>query len=179
MKSNNIVFIAKSIDGFIAKEDGNIDWLNAIPNPDNDDMGTTAFFNRIDAIVMGRKTYEIVLSFGIDWPYKKPVFVLSNTLTTIPDDLVDKISIIKGSPSEITELLNAKGFYEIYIDGGTTIQNYLQADLIDEMIITTIPIVLGGGIPLFGKLKSPLHFTHEQSNVFLNEVVQNAYKRKR
>ncbi len=81
---SNIVFIATSLDGYIADKQGDLDWLQAIPNPDSDDMGYNAHIDRIDALVMGRNTMDMVLSFGIDWPYSKPVYVLSNTLSEVP-----------------------------------------------------------------------------------------------
>lgn len=172
------VFIASSIDGYIADKNNGLEWLNAVPNPDNIDMGTTDFFNKIDAIVMGRNTFEVVCNFDIEWPYKVPVFVLSNTLQNIPNKFAGKAELIKGSPEQIVEKLNHKGLSKLYIDGGKTIQSFLKADLIDELIITIIPILLGGGSPLFGNLKKPIEFEHVKTEVFLNAIVQNAYKRK-
>ena len=90
---SNIVYIATSIDGYIAKKDGGLDWLNEVPNPDKSDFGFSNFMDSIDAIIMGRNTFEIVLSFG-EWPYNKPVFVLSNTLKTVPDNLKNKAEIL-------------------------------------------------------------------------------------
>jgi dihydrofolate reductase len=88
MENKNLVFIAKSLDGYIADKDGGIDWLHSIPNPDQIDMGYNKFIDRIDAIVMGRKTYETVCGFDIPWPYTKPVFVVSNTLKEVPEKLI-------------------------------------------------------------------------------------------
>lgn len=174
----NSVFIATSIDGYIADKNGDLDWLNCIPNPDNVDMGMTAFFNSIDAIVMGRNTFEVVCSFDIEWPYAVPVFVLSKSLHTISEIYSNKAQIIKGSPIEITKKLTELGYKKLYIDGGKTIQSFLYAEIIDEMIITTIPILLGGGSSLFGNLDNPLEFEHVKSEVFLNAIVQNTYRRK-
>jgi len=179
MKRKNIVFIAKSLDGYIAGKNGEIDWLNSIPNPENIDMGFVKLMERIDAIVMGRKTFELVCSFGGEWPYSRPLFVLSRTLESIPEKFQDKAELVKGSISEVLEILHQKGHDQLYIDGGTTIQSFLSEDLIDEMIITTIPILLGGGIPLFGALQQSMLFEHMESHVFLNQLVQNHYKRKR
>lgn len=81
MRKKNSVFIATSLDGFIADKNGRIDWLHSIPNPENDDMGYVKFEEKIDALVIGRGTFETVLGFDVDWPYHKPVFVLSNKLT--------------------------------------------------------------------------------------------------
>ena len=179
MNKKNIVFIAKSLDGFIAGKNGELDWLHSIPNPENDDMGYKRLMDDIDAIIMGRTTFETVCGFGIEWPYTKHVFVLSNTLKTVPDSLVGKVTLLKGTPQEILNNINEKRFFKLYIDGGSTIQNFLKEDLIDELRITTIPILLGGGFPLFGDLVKPLDFEHIESHLFLNQVVQNHYKRKR
>jgi len=90
----NYVYIATSLDGYIAKPNGTLDWLNNIPNPDKSDYGYSDFIKHIDAIVMGKNTYQKVLSFG-KWPYNKPVFILSNSLKEIPKNLIGRAKIIK------------------------------------------------------------------------------------
>lgn len=175
----NSVFIATSIDGYIADKNGGIDWLHSIPNPNNDDMGYVEFTSNIDALVMGRTTFETVCSFDVDWPYDKPVFVLSNTLVEIPESHREKAFLIKGTLSEIIGQINKKGYNRLYIDGGSTIRNFLKADLIDEMTITIIPIVLGGGSPLFSELPNELKFELVKTKTYLNHITQNHYKRKR
>lgn len=175
----NIVFIAKSLDGYIADKNGGLDWLNAIPNPDKVDMGYTYLIESIDALIMGRITFNVVCDFDLDWPYVKPVFVLSNTLKSIPENLNGKVQIINGSLANVLQKIHSMGYKQLYVDGGATIQSFLREDLIDEMVITTIPILLGGGIPLFGDLPSPIDFTHKKSEVFLNAIVQDTYQRKR
>lgn len=179
MTKKNSVFIASSIDGYISDRNGEIDWLNTIPNPDMDDMGYTEFTNNIDALVMGRTTFETVCGFDVDWPYDKPVFVLSNKLNEIPESHKGKAFLIKGTLAEILEHVYEKGYHRLYIDGGTTIRNFLKADLIDEMIITSIPILLGGGSPLFIELPKEQRFKLIKSKTFLNQIVQNHYIRKR
>ncbi|SBS64460.1 dihydrofolate reductase family protein [Vibrio atlanticus] len=176
---SNIVFIGVSLDGYIADKQGSLDWLHAIPNPEGDDMGYNAHTDRINALVMGRNTMDMVLSFGIDWPYTKPVYVLSNTLTEVSKELEGKVFLMKGELTQIIEELNGKGMNNLYIDGGVTIQNFMKEDLIDELIISTIPVVLGGGSPLFGDLVSPLNFTLKGVNTYLDEIVQTHYLRKR
>ncbi|MCL6274929.1 dihydrofolate reductase family protein [Muricauda sp. 2012CJ35-5] len=179
MASKNIIFIARSLDGFIAGKNGELDWLESIPNPENVEMGFSDLMQEIDAIVMGRTTYETVLGFGIDWPYEKHVFVLSSTLKEIPENLIGKITILNGELSSILEQIRSQGFKVLYIDGGRTIQNFLKEDLIDELIISTIPILLGGGFPLFGKIDKPLNFDHVSSKVFLKQIVQDKYRRRK
>ena len=176
---SNIVFIASSLDGYIADKDGGLDWLKSIPNPDNLDMGWVNFIDRIDALVMGRKTFEKVCSFDCEWPYSKPVFVLSNSLKSIPEGYAEKAEPINGSLSEVIEKIHQRGHKHLYIDGGITVQSFLKEDLIDELIITIIPILLGGGTPLFGELSDQMEFEHVKTEVFLNAIVQNHYRRKK
>lgn len=177
MDKRNSVFIATSMDGYIADKNGKIDWLHAIPNPDKIDMGYSEFISRIDAIVMGRKTFETVCGFNIDWPYQKPVFVLSNTLSKLPEKLEDKAQFIKGSIKEILDKINGQGYTRLYIDGGTTIQSFLKEDLIDEMIITIIPTMLGAGTSLFADLPEKLDFECINTQIYLDKIVQNHYRR--
>lgn len=179
MSTKNTVFIATSLDGFIADKNGGIDWLHSIPNPENDDMGYTNFISTIDAIIMGRNTFETVCGFDIDWPYTKPVFVLSNSLSSIPSKYSAHAQLVKGSLTQILETIHKQGFYQLYIDGGTTIQNFLKEDLIDEMILTTIPVLLGSGTPLFAPLQKTLQFECSNSKIYLNKVVQSHFRRTR
>ena len=179
MNKKNSVFIATSLDGYIADKNGGIDWLNSLPNPDNDDMGYVEFTNGIDALVMGRTTFEMVLGFDVDWPYNKPVFVLSNKLKEIPESHKEKAFLVKGTLTEILDQIHKKGFYRLYIDGGTTIRSFLKEDLIDEMILTTIPILLGGGSSLFSELPNKLKFEMIRTKTYLNQITQNHYIRKK
>ncbi|WP_419834628.1 dihydrofolate reductase family protein [Endozoicomonas atrinae] len=174
---SNCVYIATSLDGFIADKNGGLDWLHSIPNPDGSDMGFADFMATIDALVMGRNTFETVLSFDGEWPYPKPVYVASNSLEIVPADVDDKASLIQGTPEEIITALNGRGLKNLYIDGGATIQQFLQCDLIDEMIITTIPVLLGEGIPLFAHLERPLEFEHLKTDVLLGSLVKSHYRR--
>jgi len=179
MDKKNVVYIGCSLDGFIADKDGGLDWLESIPNPKNSDMGYHSFMEGIDALIMGRKTFEMICSFEGEWPYSKPVFVLSTTLKRIPEALEGKVTMLQGSLAAIIETVNKKGYRRLYIDGGSTIQQFLIEDLIDELIITTIPVLLGGGVSLFSDLPKVLMFEHVKSTLFLDEIVQNHYKRKR
>lgn len=177
MENKNHVFIAASLDGFIADKDGGIDWLHSTPNPDNIDMGYTEFISKIDALVMGRTTFETVCSFEMDWPYDKPVFVLSNTLTEVPKKLKGKVHLVKGTLTEILEQIRQQGYHRLYIDGGKTVQSFLKEDLIDSMTITTIPVLLGGGSPLFAELSNKLDFECTESKVYLDKIVQSHFRR--
>lgn len=174
-----MVFIGASLDGYIADRNGGLNWLTAIPNPEQSDMGYTEFMAQVDALVMGRKTFETVCGFEGDWPYAKPIFIVSRTLDTIAEEYRDKAELVKGSLVQILEKIHNKGYHRLYIDGGVTIQNFLKEDLIDEITITTIPIVLGGGSALFSVLPKELEFTLVESKIFLNQLVQSHYRRKR
>jgi dihydrofolate reductase len=175
----NKVFIARSLDGYIADRKGGLDWLHMVPNPEHKDLGYEDFIKGIDAIVMGRVTFETVCSFDIEWPYDKPVFVLSRSMDLVPEKYRDKAELVNGSLPGILDQIHKKGHRRLYIDGGGTIQSFLREDLVDELIITTIPILLGGGSPLFGVLPKELEFEHVSSALYLDEVVQDTYRRKR
>jgi len=177
---SNTVYIATSIDGYIAREDGSMDWLMDLPNPDQSDYGFSVFLGKIDGIIMGRNSFEAVLEFN-EWPYTVPVpvFVLSNTLKELPPGLPVKVEILHGELKPMVESLRARGFNHLYIDGGKTIQGFLREDLIDEMIITRIPILLGAGIPLFSNSVPELRFEHVKTDVLNNMLVRSRYIRKR
>ena len=155
MIQKNKVFIATSLDGYIADSNGKIEWLLSIPNPENDDMGYNEFISQIDALIMGRNTFEVVCGFD-KWYYEKHVFVLSDSMTEIPVKFRDKASLVKGNLKDILAEIHEKGYHRLYIDGGKTIQSFLKEDLIHEMTITLIPYLLGGGISLFGDLSETL-----------------------
>ncbi len=171
----NYVYIAQSIDGYIADKEGKIDWLELIPS--DLDYGWDTFMDLIDAIIMGKNTYEKVLSFNIPWPYTRLVFVLSTTLTEVPKELEGKVELLQGTPQELLDSVRDKGFENIYIDGGNVIQSFLAEDLIDELIISTIPVCLGGGTHLFNNLPNRKLFKHVKTTVFGNTLVQSHYRK--
>lgn len=171
------VFIATSLDGYIARKDGNIDWLIAASNPeDPEDYGYKAFSDTVDCMVMGRGTMEIALSFEA-WPYEgKRVIVLSNTLTEVPAELMGKIELYSGSLVALAEKLQTEGCQRLYIDGGKTIQSFLNENLITDMIITQIPILIGEGLPLFGKTNRDIQLKHISTQSFPIGFVQSTYE---
>lgn len=172
----NYIYIAESLDGFIATSDGGVDWLHDLPNPEASDYGYTDFMQNIDAVVMGRNTFQVVLGFG-KWPYDKPVFVLSRTLQKVSEDLKDKVEIVSGDLRALIGKLHGQGYLNLYIDGGKAIQGFLAEDLIDELILTRIPILLGKGISLFGELKQSQKFTHKNTQIYNNALVKSTYVR--
>ncbi|MEQ8243133.1 dihydrofolate reductase family protein [Fulvivirga sp.] len=179
MNPKNSVFIATNLDGYIAGKNDSLAFLDTIPEINKIDTGYEAFTANIDALVMGRVTFEIVKGFGTEWPYKKPVFVLSNTMKVVSEEYKDKVFPISGSLTEVLHKIHEQGYHRLYIDGGKTIQSFLKEDLIDEMIITTIPILIGGGTPLFSDLAEQLEFECTKSIVFLDKIAQNHYRRVR
>lgn len=179
MNPSNHVFIATSLDGYIADSKGGIDFLDTFPEINQIDSGYEKFMAGIDALVIGRTTFETVCGFEMDWPYQKPVFVLSTTLTAIPEKAKGKAEVVKGDLSEVLDQIHKKGYTRLYIDGGKTIQSFLQADLIDELIVTVIPVLLGSGIPLFGQIPNSLIFECQETTHFLDKIVQNRFVRKR
>lgn len=168
----NIVYIAASLDGFIARPDGSLDWLTGLPG-DGGDYGFGDFMKRIDAIVMGRKTFETVLGFK-EWPYEKPVFVLSESLKELPPELEGRASVVGGDLEALVSRLKGRGLANLYIDGGRTIQSFLARDLIDELILTRVSVLLGEGIPLFGKLPGDLPLKLRKVEM-LNEHLSKSY----
>jgi dihydrofolate reductase len=171
------VYIGTSLDGFIAKTDGNIDWLTQYAN-DDAIHAYEEFMNWIDAIVIGRGTFEKILSFP-SWPYIKKAFVLSSSLKQLPDTLRDKATLLSMNPKELLSYLSRIGFSSIYVDGGKVIQSFLKEDLIDDLIISKVPLLIGNGIPLFGFLGANLQFKHIRTEVQSNGLVRSYYKRER
>ncbi|GAA4272520.1 dihydrofolate reductase family protein [Aquimarina gracilis] len=177
------VYIATSVDGFIAKPDGNVDWLHTAGNLEADmgteDMGFKAFMDSVDCMVMGRKCMEMISSMNLtpdQWFYgDMRIVVLSNTLSEAPDNLKGKVEMYSGDVSNLVDTLEKEGFKHAYIDGGKTIQSFINLQLIDEIILTRIPILLGEGIPLFGKTFKNIKLEKAEAGAFPNDFVQVKY----
>ncbi|QDS86300.1 Dihydrofolate reductase [Rosistilla ulvae] len=177
MSAKASVFIATSLDGFIARTDGNLDWLDAASAtvPAGEDCGYSAFMESVDVLVMGRKTFEKVRTLG-PWPYgDTAVIVLSRNPIPFPDDLPDCVTHSSESPAELHRRLSEQGAEKLYIDGGVTIQRFMRAGLINEMIITAIPVLLGDGIPLHGALDRDVRLNHRGTQTFDWGFVQSTY----
>lgn len=175
--SKNSVYIATSLDGYIADREGGLGWLEMVSDKEGDDMGYGAFMERIDALVMGRKTFETVRSFDGPWPYDKPVYVLSRSLDRLPRVDGAELRLLNGGLDHILETIHRAGHERLYIDGGATVQHFLREDRIDELIVTRFPIILGGGTALFDNTKRPLTFEHLDTKVYLGQLVQSHYAR--
>jgi len=171
-------FIASSLDGYIARSDGNIDWLDAANRSVTPgvDCGYGEFMADVDALVMGRNTFEKVLSFQT-WPYGSTrVIVLSRSALTLPQDTPAGVSLSNEGPRALVERLSEQGVRKLYIDGGLTIQSFLAEGLLDEITVTVVPILLGSGRPLFGPLPADVHLAHDGTTAFDFGFVQSRYR---
>ncbi len=179
------VCIATSADGYIATLDGGVDWLHSAGNSeadmgDNPDMGFSAYMASVDCMIMGRKCMEMISSMNLtpeQWPYGDThIVVLSNTIKTPPENLKGKVEMFSGEVTDLVKELESRGFKHAYIDGGTTITSFLNLKLIDEMTITRAPVLLGGGISLFGKLENPIKLINSKATAFANDFIQIDYQ---
>lgn len=170
------VFIATSLDGFIAREDGDIGWLLERDDP-TEDHGYDAFIKDIDVIVMGRGCYEGIRHIE-PWPYTKRVLVMSQMLKDqpVPDELMGKVEFTDRSPEQVMDMLQTQGCQRVYVDGGQIIQSFLRAGLIAEMVISTMPVLLGRGRRLFGPLSCDMSLVHEATRSFGSGLVQSRYR---
>lgn len=165
------VFIGASVDGFIARLNDDLDFL---PPGGGEPHGYNEFIASVQAIVIGRKTFEKVLTLG-PWPYgEKRVVVLSSHPIDLPaaGGVVEQMS---GSPAEIVSQLAASGAHHLYIDGGITIQRFLRAGLIQRLIITRVPVLIGEGIPLFGSLPHDIRLRHLATRHYPSGLAQSEY----
>jgi dihydrofolate reductase len=167
------VFIGTSLDGFIARPNGSFDFL---PEGGGEPHGYNEFIATIDALVIGRKTFDTVLAFP-EWPYgKKRVVVLSSRpidFSTVRGGIVEQLG---GPPAEIVSKLAATGARHLYVDGGITIQNFLRAGLVDRITITRVPVLIGEGIPLFGTLQHDVHLRHVATQQYPSGLVKSEYE---
>jgi dihydrofolate reductase len=167
------VFCGASVDGFIARKDGALDFLDA---GGTDAHGYDEFMATVDTVVMGRGTFEVVLSFDA-WPFTKPVVVLSSR----PLDLSvarargGAVEHMSGSPAEIVARLAERGARSLYIDGGVTIQRFLRAGLVDRLVVSRVPVLIGDGIPLFGSLPHDVLLRHVATRSYPSGLVQTEY----
>ncbi len=173
------VYIATSLDGFIARSDGDLDWLDVEEDrkgESGEDYGYQAFMDTVDVLVMGRHTFEKVLTLG-PWPFaSKRVVVLTSRPLMVPEDLRDSIEVMSGPPEEIVGHLQESGAEHLYVDGGRTIQRFLEAGLIQRLTITRIPVFIGSGIPLIGQLSEDIRVRHLATRSYANGFEQSDYE---
>lgn len=167
------IFIATSLDGFIARLDDALDWL---PTNGGEEHGYSEFITTVDAIVMGRRTFDKVLTFGA-WPYgRKPVVVLSGNPSGVAVPAGAVCEAMAGTPAEVVTRLAERDLAHLYVDGGVTIQRFLEAGLIQRVILTRIPVLLGSGLPLFGPLLRDIRLEHVGTRSFASGLVQSEYR---
>jgi dihydrofolate reductase len=167
------VFVGASVDGFIARLNHDLDWL---PADGGEPHGYEAFLASVDALVIGRKTFGKVMTFD-PWPYgSKRVVVLSSRPLKLPSSIGRTVEQMAGSPAEIVARLAMTGARNLYVDGGITIQRFLRAGLVDRLIITRVPVLIGEGIPLFGTLPHDVHLRHVATHTFPSGLVQSEYE---
>jgi dihydrofolate reductase len=167
------VFIGTSLDGFIARLNGEYDFL---PEGGGEPHGYTEFMASVDALVIGRKTFETVLTLP-EWPYgEKRVVVLSSRPIDFSKGRGRRIEQMAGSPAEIAAKLAASGAHHLYVDGGITIQRFLRAGLIQRLTITRVPVLIGEGIPLFGALPHDVRLRHIATQQFASGLVKSEYE---
>lgn len=177
------VYIATSVDGFIATPDGGVDWLHTAGNLDADmgaeDMGFKAFMDSVDCMIMGRKCMEMISNMNLtpeQWFYgDMRIFVLSKTVQEPPENLRGKVEMYSGDIRDLVLNLENDGFKHAYVDGGSTITSFINLKLIDEMIITRAPVLLGEGIPLFGKINQSVKLENATAKAFPNDFAQVKY----
>jgi dihydrofolate reductase len=173
------VFLGMSVDGFIARLDGDIEWLtggaDANAGPDDGaggDFGFTEFVSGIDALVMGRATYDVIAPFG-EWPYQgRPVHVLSTTLTPGTDPRIT----VHRSFDEALAAVSAAGYQRVYVDGGRTVHQFLRAGLIADLTLSRVPILIGTGHTPFGELAADIPLEHVRTQTFPGGMVQSTYR---
>lgn len=171
------VFLALSLDGFIARPSGELDWLDRIPAVPGNDYGYAALWQSIDCLVLGRKSVEKVLSFP-SWPYTgKPVQVLSRTLRELPPALNGLAKLAPSlSEQELLRYWQQQGWHHIYLDGGVVVQSFLRQRLVNELILTWVPVLLGKGRPLFADLLRDQELELLQVQQFSNGLLQTHYQ---
>jgi len=166
------VFVGTSVDGFIARANGALDFL---PPGGGEPHGYDEFIATVDALVIGRNTFDTVLTFDT-WPYgAKPVFVLTSRPLQMPASPAAVVERLSGEPADIVAQLSSRGIQHIYVDGGITIQQFLQAGLIQRLIITRVPVLIGNGLPLFGPLGSDISLRHVRTRQYASGLVQSEY----
>jgi dihydrofolate reductase len=169
------VFVGTSVDGFIARADGRLDWL---PAGGGEPHGYDEFIATVDAIVIGRNTFETVLAFD-SWPYgDKRVVILSSRPLDLSAAMArgGAVEQMGGSPAEVVARLAASGAHHVYVDGGITIQRFLREGLIDRLVITRVPVLIGEGIPLFGALPRDIRLDHVATRHYPSGLVQSEYR---
>ena len=176
MSLRTTVYVGTSVDGFIARLDGSVDFLEA-GGPVDDDMGYGALMASIDVLVMGRNTFDFVVNAGVDWPYgDTTVMVVTSRPLELGGAPAETVESTALGPAELAAELEARGHRHAYVDGGLTVQAWLRAGLVDELVVTRVPVLVGDGIPLFGPLDHDVALEHVDTTVFGAGYVQSRWR---
>lgn len=173
------VFVGISLDGFIARQNHDLDWLTESAGS-SEDHGFDAHMARMDGVVMGRRTYDIIQDMR-PWYYSKPVVVLSRTLSqaSIADEIADRVEVMNATPDEAMRRFAKRGWNRVYVDGGSVIQAFLRAGHVDDLVISRVPVLIGEGISLFGPLDHDVLLDHVETRTFAAGMVQSTYRVRR
>ncbi|WP_264213269.1 dihydrofolate reductase family protein [Leisingera thetidis] len=171
------VFIATSVDGFVARKDHTLDWLAKKPGVEGEDGGFANFMDSVDGLIMGSGSFRTLLGFE-QWVYTKPVIVLSSSLTgaDIPKHLQTKVRLSRSSPKALMQELDQEGWKRAYVDGGKIVQSFLREGLISDLTITSVPILIGEGIPLFGTVEADIDLELMHSRQLATSMIQTTYR---
>jgi len=185
------IFIAPSIDGFIATEDGGVHWLETAGKMLSEkeassdlmkhfNMSMPNYMKDVDCMIIGRKLMQMLSSFNLtteQWSYSDTkIMVLSHTMKEPSENLKDRVEMYDGSIPELIHKLEQEGYTHAYVDGGTTITTFLNLELINEMTLTLAPVLLGSGIPLFGKLQEQINLENAKATAFPNNFIEIKYQ---
>lgn len=171
-----VVYIATSLDGFVAREDGALDWLM---DPDyaieGEDYGFNQVFESVSCLVMDQVTFENICQFE-EWPCgDKRLIVMSKALTDLPEGLPDTVELYSGKPAALLNKLRKEGEKQVYLDGAALIHTFLKEGLVNRLILNRIPVLIGSGETLFGELKQDQKFIHKHTKAYASGLVQSEF----
>lgn len=176
MSTTCAAYLGMSLDGFIAGPNGELDWLERVDKIEGEDFGYAEFMASVDALIMGRRTYDAVANMGIGWPYALPVIVMSSSVTEVREDF-PLCEVSANTPREMIAEAERRGWSKLYIDGGLVVSSFLNEGLLDELIVSILPVALGRGTALFAGLNENQWLTHEATKTFDNGMVQLRYSK--
>ena len=170
-------YLGMSLDGFIAGPNDELDWLEQVDKLEGEDFGYAEFMESVDALIMGRRTYQTVADLGVGWPYALPVVVMSSRVIEVPDE-VAQCEVSSNTPAAMISEAEDRGWSKLYIDGGQLVSSFLNEGLLDELIVSVLPVALGSGISAFAGLVGNHWLNHESTKTIDNGMVQLRYSKK-
>ena len=167
-------YLGMSLDGFIAGPNDELDWLEQVDKLEGEDFGYAEFMGSVDALIMGRRTFETIANLGVGWPYPLPVIVMSSSVTELPAEFA-QCEVSANTPAAMISEAESRGWSKLYIDGGQLVASFLNEGLLDELIVSVLPVALGSGISLFAGLDGSQWLNHQSTRTFDNGMVQLRY----